>query len=855
MGEVYRARDTRLDRTVAIKVLSDEIDSPEARERFAREAKAVSSLSGPNICALFDVGDQNGRAYLVMEYLEGETLADRLSRTRLSTEKILEYSIQIAEALSSAHRQGVIHRDLKPANIMLTKSGAKLLDFGLARMAKNPNWPLEAGEPTKTITVKGPLLGTCQYMAPELFEGRPPDARCDLFAFGAMLYEMITGRRAFEGKTQAITIANILQQEPPAMWSGPVPNSSRVAALEHLVRGCLMKDPDQRRQTAHDILLELRWLSEGDAQAEVHRPRPSSRKTRWWVAACAVLVLLVTAVWMLRRPREEARALAASLLPPDKARFVANSLPAVSPDGRRVVFAASSDGRNQLWVRDLDAFSAWLVQGSEGAYNPFWSPDSSNVAFFADGKLKKVKLTGEPPVVLCDVMQGRGGSWNSNDTILFAPYTEGGLYRISSRGGAPAAVTVTDPSAGEVSHRWPWFLPDGKRFLYTSRNSDTSKTAIYVADLESKKKQRLLAAGSNAIFAPPGYLLYVRDRTLMAEPFDADRAQIGGEPFPVAQPVDLITANVQGSFSASATGTLAYYSGGAALNSQLTWFDRSGKNVGTIGEPGSFVQPSLSPDGSALAVDRLNSALGSYDVWEYHLVRGTASRLTFDPRQDGYPLWSPDGRTIVFGSNRAGHWDLYQKSVGDGGKDEAVFESPFDKFPSDWSRDGRYLIYYQIDPKTKYDIWVLPVSEKKEPFRYLATEFNEHRAKLSPNGRWLAYTSDETSRDEIYVQSFPTPGGKARVSVNGGTRPVWSRDGKELYYVALDRKLMAAAVKTEPKFEVEAPRALFDTRMSSTRFFDVSADGRRFLIVDPLPEEAMPPMTLLVNWTAARRRS
>ncbi|HEY2018589.1 MAG TPA: protein kinase, partial [Bryobacteraceae bacterium] len=760
MGEVYRARDTRLDRTVAIKILSAEIDTSASREQFDREARAISSLTGPNICTLFDVGTQNDRAFLVMEYLEGETLAERLSRGPLPIRKVLEYSIQIAEALDQVHRQGLIHRDLKPGNVMLTKSGVKLLDFGLARIARNPEWLSGGTDLTHTLTTAGPLLGTCQYVAPELLAGAKPDTRCDIFAFGAVLYEMITGRRAFDGKTQAITIANILERDPPPL-TVPEADGRHVAPLEHLVRTCLLKDPDERRQTAHDIVLELRWLAEQDAPPP-EAARPSAQRRLWaaWIAAGLLLLVLVlgTALVLVRRSERRVQPLKLSLLPPERAAFVATSLPAISPDGRRVVFAASTDGKTQLWVRDLDSSSPWALAGTDAAFNPFWSPDSNEVAFFATGKLRKVKLTGGPSLVVCEAMQGRGGSWSRNGVILFAPSTTDGLYRVPSGGGKPEGVTTLDSAAGEVSHRWPWFLPDGRHFLYTGRNAEPAKTAIYVGDLESKQKQRIRNVVSNAVYSPPGFLLFVSERALMAEPFDAARLRSTGELLHIADQVDLIVANLQGSFSASETGALAYYSGdGGRSNSQLTWFDRTGQKLGTVGEPGSFVKPVISPDGGTLAVDRLDPQSGAYDVWQYDLGRGSPTRFTFGARQNGYPVWSPDGASIAFAANHGGHYQIYRKSAGSGAKEEALLESPLDKFPSDWSRDGRYLIYYQIDPVTKYDIWALPLTGDRKPFPVLDSPFNEHRATLSPDVRWLAYSSDETGRDEVYVQSFPTP--------------------------------------------------------------------------------------------------
>jgi eukaryotic-like serine/threonine-protein kinase len=854
MGQVYRAQDTRLARTVAIKILSTEIDSSAAREQFDREARAISSLSGPNICTLYDVGTQDGRAYLVMEYLEGETLAERLSRGPLPFKKILEFAIQIAEGLDATHRQGLIHRDLKPGNIMLTKSGVKLLDFGLAKMVRAADRPATASDPAKTITTPGTLFGTCHYLAPELLAGKEPDRRCDIFSFGAVLYEMITGRRAFEGNTQAITCANILEHEPPPMQ--PLEAAPpRFAALENLVRTCLAKDPEERRQTAHDIMLDLRYLAEADSQrpAESAAAAPRFRFT-WFLGALLLLALSFAAVVALVRPSESrARPMRLAVLSPEGANFVASSVPAISPNGRRVVFAASIQGKTQLWVRDLDSPSPWAVAGTDGAFDPFWSPDSNEVGFFANGRLRKIKLTGGPATILCDALQGRGGAWSGNGVIVFAPNTTGPLYRVPAQGGKPEPATTLDLAAGEVSHRWPWFLPDGRHFLYTSRNSAPDKTALYAGDLESKRQQRIQNTGSNAIYTPPNFLLFVTQRTLMAQAFDPARLRTSGEPFQIADQVDLITANLQGSFSASQTGVVAFYSGDASrINSQLAWFDRSGHRLGTVGDPGNFVKPAISPDGHTLAVDRLDPRSGAYGIWEYDLGRDNATRLTFDARQDGYPVWSPDGGSIAFAGTHGGHSQIYRKSTGSAAKEEVLLESDLDKFPSDWSRDGRYLIYYQIDPVTKYDVWALPLTGGGKPFPILHTGFNEHRATLSPDGRWLAYTCDETGQDEVYVQPFPTSGRKWKVSVGGGGRPVWSRDGKELFYMSADRKLMVSAVKARAAFETGAPKPLFPTHVSVTRFFDVSPDGRRFLLVDPLPDPITPPMNLVVNWNAGR---
>ena len=856
MGEVYKARDRRLDRTVAVKVLSAHIDSAAARERFQREAQTVSRLAHPNICALYDVGDQDGVLYLVMEYLEGETLAARLARGPLPVDRLFEYAIQICDSLDQAHRQGVIHRDLKPSNVILTRSGAKLLDFGLATTMPCSAGVDHADVSTHSMTV----IGTCQYMSPELLNGKEADARSDIFAFGAMLYEMATGKRAFEGKTQAAMIANIFGQEPPPISSVQV---TAPPALSHLVQTCLAKDPEERRQNAHDVLLELKWMAQGSAETTVSIPiqtqRPG-RGRRAWIVAVSMVVAAAVLGWLYyRRLPEEPRTVKVSVLAPEKTTFVTSSLPAISADGRRLAFASSgaTDRRPQLWVRELDSMASRALPGTEGANDPFWSPDGRAIAFFAGGKVKKVELAGGPAVILADALQGRGGTWSPKGTIVFAPNTNGTLYKVAAAGGSAAPATRLDESRDEFSHRFPWFLPDGRHFLYTGRSTDPAKSAIYVGDTESNEQRRILAVSSNAAYAPPGFLLFVRERALMAGSFDARALQLKGEPFPIAEPVDFITGNVQGSFSVSQNGTVTYFSGGSGLNSLLTWFDRDGKPTGTVGPPGSFFAPMISPDGKMLAADTLDSRTGTYDIWLYDLVRSTPSRFTTNPRHDDHAVWSPDGSRIVFSSDRNGHYDLYQKSVGGAEKEELLLDTPFHKFASDWTKDGRFLVFYQQDPKTKFDIWLLDFSGGNgagKPVLLMQTQFNESWAKVSPDGRWLAYTSDETGESEVYVQAFPSLGGKWRVSPSGGSRPVWSHDGKELFYIATNQKLMVAEVKGGAKFQTLAPKPMVDTHLGPSRLFDISPDGRRFLLLNPIEDPVPPAINVVVNWNSKIRR-
>ncbi len=862
MGEVYRARDTRLDRTVAIKVLPAHLaENPDLRQRFEREARAVSSLNHPNICLLFDIGHQDGIDFLVMEYLEGETLAARLEKGALPPDQVLRNAVQIADALDKAHRQGVIHRDLKPGNIMLTKSGVKLLDFGLAKALPTAGIGDFSQSPTQSrpLTAEGTIVGTFQYMAPEQLEGKEVDARSDIFAFGAVLYEMATGRKAFEGKSQASLIAAIVSSDPP-----PISTLQPMTppALDRVVRTCLAKDPDERWQTAHDVMLELKWIAEAGSQAGVPAPLVARRKSRErfaWVTAGILAALTVTlGVAYFRLALTEVRAVRSYILPPEKSSFTTIGPGAgpvvVSPDGRRIVFSAQAGGKYQLWIRPLNSLTAQPLAGTENAIFPFWSADSRYVGFFAGGSLKKIDATGGPPISLCNAPTARGGTWSREDVIVFAPETSGGLYRVSASGGAATPLTKPDTSKRENTHRWPSFLPDGRHFLYLVQGSTGEGRTynIYISSLDGKENNLVLRAGSNAVYAS-GHLLFVRESSLMAQPFDVKGRQVRGDAVPIAEQVQFDGTVFRGTFSVSENGVLAYQSGGALGGSQILWFDRGGKQIGSVGEPAVQFSVRLSPDGQRVATEILDPKGANADIWIYELKRGLRTRLTFDPAVDRIPIWAPDGSRVVFASGRKGSFDLYGKAASGAGSDELLLESNLIKSPSDWSRDGRFIAYTSAgDPKTKLDIWVLPLFGDRKPFVFLQTEFNESGGQFSPDGRWMAYTSDESGRDEVYVAPFPGPGGKWQVSTAGGTRSKWGRDGKELFYLASDNKLMAAEVKTKgPSFEVGNVRLLFETHPPPLGpVYDVSTDGRRFLVNTVASQQASSPITLVTNWTA-----
>ncbi|MGO9259373.1 MAG: protein kinase domain-containing protein [Bryobacteraceae bacterium] len=850
MGAVYRATDTRLNRDVAIKVLPPAFAEDTARmQRFEREAQLLASLNHPNIAAIY--GIEQGA--IVMELVEGEDL-----KGPVPVETASHYARQIANALEAAHEKGIIHRDLKPANIKVTPDGTvKLLDFGLAKatessQAEGPGGRPATDSPTLSLamTQTGTILGTAAYMSPEQARGKPVDKRADIWAVGVVLYEMLTGKMLFGGgETVSDSLAAVLTREPD-FNALPKDTPPRVRLL---LERCLRKDPKQRLRDIGDARLTL-----DEAEPGVPAPAPVVPATRprlpWILAAVFALSTLALAALWLRRPVEEARTIKFSVLPPEKAGFVADSLPAVSPDGRHLAFAAGSEGKTQIWIRDLNALAARPLPGTDGGFDPFWSPDSRFVAFFTPGKLKKVDIVGGPALTVCGASNGRGGSWNQNGVIVFTPSFGNSLSSVPATGGTATPLTTLEESLSETSHRFPWFLPDGRHFLFTARSGDEKKTAIYVGDLESKERRRLFAAASNAVYTPPGFLLFMRERTVMAQAFDATALRTTGDPFPVAEQVDYAQASIQGQFAVSQTGVLAYYSGGAALDSQLTWFDRDGKPLGTVGPPGTMQAPAISPDGGTVAVDRLDAQAGTYDLWLHDLAHSTDSRFTFDPSHDWCPVWSPDGSRILFASNRTGRWGLYQKPATGAGKEELLYETAGLTFTTDWSRDGRFAIFHSLAAKTGDDLWVLPLLGDRKAFPFLQTEFAEMYGKLSPDGRWLAYASDETGVYEVYVQTFPGKEGKWQVSAKGGTRPVWSRDGKELFYIAEGHKLMAVEVRSGVQFEHGVPKALFEARTPTGASFDVTRDGKRFLLINSLAQEANAPMTVVINWHAGVKK-
>ncbi len=802
MGEVYKARDARLERTVAVKVLPPHLSSnPELRQRFEREAKTISQISHPHICALYDVNREGETEYLVMEYLEGETLADRLGKGPLPAEQLLKYGIEIADALDKAHRQGIVHRDLKPGNVMLTKSGVKLLDFGLAKF-QAPGRDVSSGvsrlatemQASQPLTERGTVLGTFQYMAPEQLEGKDADSRSDIFSFGAVLYEMATGKKAFSGSSQASLIGAILRDDPPAISeiSPMIP-----PALNRVVKTCLAKDPEDRFQTAHDAKLQLQWVVEGGSQAGVAAPVVARRKNReklaWAIAAAAVVAAGLATVGYLRRAPVAAQKVSAFVLPPEKSEFdVAGancgSL-TVSPDGRRATFAAKgADGKMVLWLRSVGELSSKPIPGTEGATFPFWSPDSRFLAFFAGGKLQKVDVNGAPPLLLCDVPNGRSGSWSRDGVILFSPDSTTGISRVPASGGAPKPATTLDAARGETTHRWATFLPDGRHFLYMAGShaaaSKSESNAIYVGALDSSEKTLLLPARSNAVYAS-GHLLYMREHVLLAQRFDTTSRKLVGEPVPVADGVQYDPAYFRGVFSASEDGVLLYAVGttGSAAT-RLAWIDRTGKPLGDpVGEPAEYSTLAVSPDGKRIAAGINDATTGTASIWLFD-GRGVRSRFTFGDLADA-PIWSRDGSRIAFQrASKQAIGDVHVKASDGSGEEITVFHSDRPAFPSDWSPDGKFLAVDLLSSNspTKGDIWMVPLSGGGKPYPFLATEFNE-RSRVLLGGRQVGLLHLERVRPRRAVRRSLSGAGRQVAGIhrrNSRGRFLQERQGNHL---------------------------------------------------------------------------
>ena len=862
MGEVYRAKDTRLGRDVAVKVLPAEMSSsPELRQRLEREAKTISQLSHSHICTLYDIGHQNGTDYLVMELLEGETLADRLGRGALPMEQALRIGIEIAGALDAAHKSGIVHRDLKPGNIMLTKSGVKLLDFGLAKLAAGPvsgvsqatSLPTALQE-SQPLTTRGTILGTFQYMAPEQLEGGEADARSDIFAFGCVLYEMLTGQKAFTGKSQASLIGSIMNTEPPPISSiqPMIP-----PALDRIVKGCLAKEPEHRWHTAHDVMLQLQWIAEGGSQVGLPAPVVARRKSReklaWGLFAAALLSAAALGVAFVRRAPRPAPLVRFDIVPPPEVATM--DVPRISPDGRLLAFDATDmEGKARIWVRPLSSLTAQPLVGTEGGVRPFWSPDSKHIGFIADGVMKKVDVAGGPPTKICDAPGGSDGTWSSEGVILWDGTGNDPIHRVSAAGGTRTVAVALDTAKKETSVGWPQFLPDGKHYIYLVTGEKPEDSVYWIGSIDSSEKKKLAPAQTLVQYAPPGYLLFVRDRTLVAQPFDASARRITGEAVPLAEKIG--TDNVGlARFSVSNDGVLAYRTG--ETGGRLLWRDRTGKELDTLGDPGDYSNPSPSPAGDRLAYGLTDSRSVKGDIWIRDLARGVSSRFTLGPGNNYRSVWSPDGGTIVFSSDRTGVIDLYEKATRGSGEEKLLLHSDEPKSAASWSKDGKYIAFAGRNPKTQWDLWALPTFGDRKPIAIAVTPFSEMTPMFSPDGRFVAYVSNESGRDEIYVQTFPERGGKWQVSNGGGSDPSWRGDGKEIFYRSPDQQLMAVEIRLGADFQAGVPHALFPIRIrpgNPRNKFAPSLDGQRFIIAAPLGRDAMSPTTIVLNWPASLGR-
>jgi len=892
MGEVYKGRDTRLDRTVAIKVLPETLAAdPQFRERFDREARTLSRFTHPNICTLYDVGEQAGTAFLVMELLDGETLENRCARASakgfgLPLDEALRIAIQMADALAAAHRQGIVHRDLKPGNIFLARSSgasappvAKLLDFGLARTAPAltvSSATMTPTTPPQAMTAQGTILGTFQYMAPEQVEGGEADARTDIFAFGSVLYEMISGKKAFEGKTQTNLVAAILERDP-----APLTTVQPLAPplVDSIVRKCLAKNPDDRWQTASDLGSALRWAAEGatattsGATAVVATPRAGAhRAARGAVVAVGILGSVAIGVAIGARYISTAAAPAATVRfevqPPadvtlSPAPIASAAQLALSPDGRRLAFvAARKRGASQLWIRSLDGVQAQPLPGTEGASYPFWSPDSRFMAFFAGGKLKKIDTTGGVPQVLCNAAAGRGGAWNPDGIIVFTGQVNSPMSRVSASGGVVTAMTKFDPAQAVISHYWPQFLPDGRHFLYYQRSSMPEYQGVYVTTLDSSSSTRILESDGMALYAS-GHLLFVRDGSLFAQAFDDRALQTSGDPVRLGDHVGYWAgAFGYAAVTVSPAGVLAH-GPSVGLTTSLRWHDRSGASTGSPTAPAQYASPRLSPDQKSVVVAMIDAATALPDLWVLGLARGASSRLTSDPATDWFPVWSADGGRLLFGSTRSGGTStIFQKAVG-GGQEEPAAEGMFSPavatFPSDLSGDGRFLLSVQLTPRG-YDLGVLRFAGERKSSTFLGTLFNEVQPRFSPNTRWVAYASDESGRFEVYVRPFPAASGQTQISIAGGMQPEWRRDGKELFYISADGKLTAVPVTTDgATFSAGTSHALFDVEVPESNEpyptdYAVTADGQRFLVNTVVDQPTHPALTVILNWTAGLKK-
>ena len=869
MGEVYRATDSKLGREVALKILPEGFSrDAERMARFKREAQLLASLNHPNIAAIYGLEDADGVRALVMELVEGPTLAERIARGPIPPEEALPIARQIAEALEYAHERGIVHRDLKPANIKITPEGTtKVLDFGLAKALTSDEPGLDpSNSPTLAMTQAGFIVGTAAYMAPEQAKGRPTDRRADIWAFGCVLYEMLSGQRAFTGETVSDILAAVLRSDPDL---SALP-AATPASIQRLLRRSLIKEPKQRLRDMGEARIAIEETLSGAStegvpaigDGSIGKPSSPLRRAVPWALGASTLLFAAVAAWLVFQPKPTQPVFRFAILPPENQIFRYGGEMDLSPDGRYLAFITQSGpGKQSLWVQPLDSLTAMPIPGSDGANAPFWSPDSKELGFNAAGKLEKFAIAGGQPQTLCDKCDVSAADWNRDGVILFMNVSNGALYRVPDTGGTPTLVVAPDPARHETSYRSPQFLPDGRHFLFQVATSDKGAKFIATGSLDSRSVAYLVQESSQASYAAPGYLLYVDQSALMARPFDAKALRFTGPAVAIAQNIGQSNGGF-GFFSVSAAGVLTYATGSltttgiGSATSQMTWYSRDGKKLDTIGQPDIYTDPALSQDGSRVAV--AIGEQGARNIWILDTKRGTASRLTFSSEDDIDPAWQSDGSQILFASHREG--DIYQKAANGLGNEQLLFQSKSEgKRPDDVSPDGRYAIYDAQISAASDELWALPLVGERKPFALVQGIFFANSARFSPSGRYVAYTSYETGRPEIYVETFPQPTGKWQISATGGWQPMWRHDGKELYYLTLDNQLMAVAVDSDSSaFQAGTPKQLFQAQVIPSRglrnVYVASPDGQRFLMLTAAGAPKPLPITVVVNWAGLLKK-
>jgi len=862
MGEVYRGRDTKLDREVAIKILPEALaHDPERLARFEREAKVLASLNHPNIAQIYGVEESSGVRALVMELVPGETLAEA-EKTPLPLETTLNYARQIAEALEAAHEKGVVHRDLKPANVMITPAGVvKVLDFGLAavpsRDGASGSDPQHSPTFTMAATQAGFIMGTAGYMAPEQAAGKPVDKRADIWAFGVVLYEMLSGDRLFDGETVSHTLADVLRAP---IDFGKLPRETP-PAIRNLVERCLDRNVKNRLRDIGEARVIIERAGKEPAVPQIV-PLPAASgaggKAAWAVAGLFLATTAALAFVHFREKPAPQRLMRFQITTPER---VTDPIFELSPDGRTVAFSGSEGGHQQIWIRPIDSLSAQPLPGTEDARYVFWSPDSAYLGFFVPGKLKKIALSGGPPQTLCDAASGRGGTWNKDGVIVFAPGLALPLMRVPEAGGATTPVMPLG-TASELQ-RYPVFLPDGKHFLFEVFNGNAGTNGVYAGSLDGSPRVRVLPDESSVAYVAStasskrGLLLFRREGTLLAQPFDPGAVRTTGDAFPVAEQISISGNTDHVAFSVSGNGILAYTSGSLGLgltSGSLTWVDRSGART-TIGQPAEIISQTLSPDGKQIALSIRTPGEDGSNLWMLDVARGVPSRFTFRAGRSSQPVWSPDGSRIIFGVDND---SLYEKPANGSGKEELLLSGGLNLRPQDWSRDGKWLVYAQTGGKTGVDLWLLPLEGERKPIPYLQTPFNEADAQFSPDGRWMAYASNESGQPQVYVQSIPASGSKFQISNAGGGQPRWRRDGKELFFISSDNKLMAVPMKIGDTVEAGPPKPVFDLQPIFPALFGIwdyepTADGQRFLVLTEA-NTTNAPITVVLNWQAGLRQ-